>query len=273
MMTHLYTDRFVIVTPTLNAGDLLAVTVKSVVRNLREGDTYVIVDGGSTDGSVDRVRAWAPPSVRFMQDAGGGMYDAIHTGFDAADGALMAWLNASDLYLLNALNRVRETFAQTQADCLHFDDLYMNESGRVLSCSRGTVCAPLRSLRAGWTPLQDGCFWRRSAYERCGGISRRWRLAGDYDFFLRLFHSCRALYQPGVVSAFRRHAGQLSQARGVAYEEERRQVRLAFAETGYCLSHIETLTRLHLSLSYRMGRMRVPTRLLGRDANTLEAYT
>ncbi|MBX3354361.1 MAG: glycosyltransferase [Phycisphaeraceae bacterium] len=245
--------RFAIVTPTLNSGTFLRDTVHSVLATLGPEDTYTIVDGGSTDGSVDALRASLPPRVQVLRDSGGGMYEAIAQGFAATPGSVMAWINASDVLLRGALERVREAFRASNAELLYFDDLAMNEEGVIQQRTIGTVQAPLRAMRAvGWTPLQDACFWTRELYERCGGVNREMRLAGDFDFFLRAFHAGRAHYMPGIVSAFRHHAGQLSRARSGAYRDEVRLARQRF-DRAQGLSPIGALTHLRLraALSFR----------------------
>lgn len=221
--------RFAIVTPTLNAGGLLRETVDSVLACLGSDDRYTIVDGGSTDGSVEELRRTLPPQVGITQDRGGGMYDAIACGFACTEGEVMGWINASDLLLGGALEVVRSAFASTGADLVHFDDLVVDEEGMIQGRSRGAMRDPAQAMRTvGWTPLQDGCFWTRALYDRVGGVDAQWRVAGDFDFFLRAFHGGRAAFVPGVVSAFRLHAGQLSLGRRSDYRRESAEARRRF---------------------------------------------
>ncbi|MBM4113846.1 MAG: glycosyltransferase [Phycisphaerae bacterium] len=259
--------RFAIVTPTLDAGALLRQTVESVLACLGPEDRYTIVDGGSVDGSVDEILPLLPPNASVIRDRNGGMYDAIALGFERTPGDLMGWINASDLLLAGSLDTVRRAFRETGADLVHFDDLFIDERGQVLQRTVGTVDRPQEAMRlVGWTPLQDGCFWTRELYERCGGIDPRWRLAGDFDFFLRAFHRGRTAYVPGVVSAFRRHPNQLSRRHRLDYERENRQVRERFAsENPQARSSLLALwrRRLELSLRARTGRNRRRTPLIG----------
>ena len=266
---------FCIVTPTLNAGHLLDETARSVIRCLRTTDRYIIVDGGSTDGSIESVKAWAPPNVTFTRDRGGGMYDAIAKGFENCQEPLMAWLNASDIYLEGALDWVRAEFNRTNVDLLHFDDLYIDTNSRVISRSVGTVKNIRSAMIAGWTPLQDGCFWRSDLYRACGGISTHWKLAGDFDFFSRAFGTGSSAYGRGVVSAFRRHEGQLSRTSNNAYENELQQIRKLLRtpenmETPAIFSHL--LMRLSLSFRYRCRLMRMRTQYATKDARTIGAF-
>jgi len=266
---------FCIVTPTLNAGHLLDETARSVIRCLRTTDRYIIVDGGSTDGSIEAVKAWAPPNVYFTKDRGGGMYDAIAKGFENCQEPLMAWLNASDIYLDGALDWVRAEFNRTNADLLHFDDLYADTNSRVICRSVGTLKNIHSAMMAGWTPLQDGCFWRSHLYTACGGISTHWKLAGDFDFFCRAFATGSSAYGRGVVSAFRKHEGQLSRSRTNSYANERQQIikllqTQANMETSAKFSQL--LMRISLSFRYRCQLMRKRTPYVNNDARTIGAF-
>jgi GT2 family glycosyltransferase len=102
------------------------------------------------------------------------------------------------------------------------DNFHVDELGRILAFGRGYV----PSLRdwmafAGWTPLQDACFWRRDLYERVGGIDPDLDLAIDYDLFLRFSLEGRCVYVPVAFSAFRRHPEQRSIAMAARYAAER----------------------------------------------------
>lgn len=266
---------FAIVTPTLDSGDFLRGTVDSVLACLGPEDRFTIVDGGSSDGSVEAVRDRLPPNAAIMRDGGGGMYDAIARGFASTDGEYMGWINASDLLLPGALETVRRAFESTGAELVHFDDLLVDEHGVVIQRTIGIVDRPEEAMReVGWTPLQDACFWTRALYERCGGVDPSWRFAGDFDFFLRAFHSGRTAYLPGVVSAFRRHPRQLSIERAGEYRIENRQARVRFAKRH---PHLRgdfgrwIRRRLELSLRARSGRGRCVEPWSGRHWSTIPA--
>jgi glycosyltransferase involved in cell wall biosynthesis len=204
----------------------LAATIDSVLANLRPGDEYFVIDGASTDGSADLIRRYADRLTGWVSEPDRGYADALRKGFARATGDILCWINAGDLLLPGALDAAREALEATGADMIFGDDFYIDEDGKVISFSRGYV----RDLRAamlygGWTPLQDTCFWRRSLYERVGGIDPTLRYAADYDLFLRFAMTGRTTYVPKAFSAFRRHAGQRSIAGAPAYKRERATVR------------------------------------------------
>lgn len=254
---------------------MLRQTVESVLASLGPEDDYTIVDGGSNDGSISAVESLLPSNAKVVRHGRGGMYEAIALGFERARGEYMSWVNASDLLLEGSLDAVRRAFRETGAELVHFDDLFIDENNAVIQRTLGTVPTPLEALRiAGWTPLQDACFWTRELYERCGGVDPTLRYAGDFDFFLRAFHSGRTAYVPGVVSAFRRHAGQLSIEHLDEYKRENRAARLRFVERHP--EHRSSMFqrwrwRLELSIRARTGRGCRPTPWIGRHWKAVAA--
>lgn len=217
--------RISVVTPSFNMAPYLEDTITSVIANLRPGDEYFVIDGGSTDGSVDIIRRHAKNLTGWVSEKDAGYADALAKGFDRATGDILCWINTGDLYLSGALDAARERIAG-DLDMIFGDDFYIGEDNRILSYSRGWVPdLRMAMLYGGWTPLQDACFWRRSLYQRIGGIDRSLRYAADYDLFLRMALAGRTGYVPVSFSAFRRHAGQKSISGSAAYNDERRRVR------------------------------------------------
>lgn len=222
---HSLPMRISVVTPSFNMAPYLEDTIESVLTNLRGGDEYFVIDGGSTDGSEDIIRRHQQSLTGWVSEKDAGYADALAKGFDRATGDILCWINASDLYLLGALDAARELLTEG-LDMIFGDDFYIDEDNRVLSYSRGWVPdLRMATLYGGWTPLQDACFWRRDLYQKIGGINRSLRYAADYDLFLRMALAGRTGYVPHTFSAFRRHSGQKSISGSAAYEDERRRVR------------------------------------------------
>ena len=217
--------RISVVTPSFNMAPYLEDTITSVIGNLRPGDEYFVIDGGSTDGSADVIRRHEQHLAGWVSEPDAGYADALAKGFDGATGDILCWINAGDLYLAGALDAARQRLAG-DIDMIFGDDFYIDEDNRVLSYSRGWVPdLRMAMLYGGWTPLQDACFWRRGLYRSIGGIDRSLRYAADYDLFLRMALAGRTGYAPVTFSAFRRHEGQKSISGAAAYEDERRRVR------------------------------------------------
>ena len=225
-MIQLLNNAFTIITPNFNMGSYLAETIESVLVNLRPGDEYFIIDGGSTDGSVEIIRSYEHRITGWVSETDRSYADALSKGFVRATNDYQCWINCGDLLLAGALDVARAKLDATGADMIFGDDLYIDENGQVLQVSTGHA-DDLASmmLYGGWTPLQDACYWRSSLYEKVGGIDPSLRYAADYDLFLRMSLKGNCQYVPTIFSAFRRHGGQTSRAFAKNYQEERMSCR------------------------------------------------
>ena len=217
---------FSVVTPNFNMAHFLPETVESVLASLRPGDEYFIIDGGSTDGSVEVIQRYQDRLTGWISEPDSGYADALAKGFQRCSGEFLCWINSGDLLLRGALAAAGSALSDTGADLIFGDDVYIDEQSRVIMHSSGYV----RSLKhmmlyGGWTPLQDACYWRRTLYERVGGLNPRLRYAADYDFFLRASCFGRCVYVSKTFSAFRRHAEQKSLSGAASYEIERQMAR------------------------------------------------
>ncbi|MBL0919592.1 MAG: glycosyltransferase [Hydrogenophaga sp.] len=217
---------FTVVTPNYNMGGHLGPTIESVLRNLEPGDEYFIIDGGSTDNSTQVIRAHETRLTGWVSEPDAGYADAVAKGFRLARGDYLCWVNSGDLLLDGALKKARASLERTGADLIFGDDLLIDEEDKVMQVTNGHA-ADLRAmmLYAGWTPLQESCFWTRALYEKVGGIDPGVKYAADYDFFLRASLTGRCQYLPVVFGAFRRHEGQLSMAKTALYKAEREKCR------------------------------------------------
>jgi len=217
---------FSIITPNYNMGNYLEETIESVVCNLLKGDEYFIIDGGSTDNSIEIIHKYEKYLSGWISEPDRGYADAISKGFKKSINTFQCWINSGDLLLKGALKKARVALTEMDVDMIFGDDIYIDEQGRVIKHSSGFV----RSLRkmmlyGGWTPLQDACYWRKSLYDRIGGIDPNMKYAADYDLFLRMsgFGVCR--YVPIIFSAFRKHDGQKSIIGSSLYKKERKFIR------------------------------------------------
>ncbi len=219
-------NRFVVVTPNYNMGQYLEATIESVLGNLREGDEYFVIDGGSTDSSINVIKKYANRLTGWVSERDVGYADAINKGFSLGTGQYQCWVNCGDLLLEGALDLARDLIEESGADMIFGDDCYIDESNRVIGYSRG-VCMDLRvaMLYGDWTPLQDACFWKSELYRRVGGLDSNLKSAADYALFANFAVAGKTSYVPYAFSAFRRHQGQKSIANKVSYKIEKTRVR------------------------------------------------
>ena len=180
--------RVSIVTPSYNQGQFIEETIRSVLLQGYPSLEYIIMDGGSTDGSVEIIRKYEPWLSYLHIGPDGGQAAAIAEGFRRATGEILAWLNSDDRYRPGALVRVAHFFTTHPNVVFGNGDVnYIDAEGRFLK--RIYAIRPNRFLTANlgvhsWP--QQGCFWRRWAYEKAGGMDGSLQFCMDRDLFIRL---------------------------------------------------------------------------------------
>lgn len=218
---------FTVVTPNYNSGHFLNDTIESVLGNLSNSDVYIVVDGNSTDNSIDIIQSYEHRLTDWISEPDEGYADAIKKGFDQSSSDLMCWVNSSDLLLPNTLDFVREYFLRhPEVDFIYGNDLNIDEDNTIVGCYKANIGNLQHNmLYGGWTPFQDACFWRRSLYDSVGGINTKMQFAADYDLFLRMCLAGDCRYIDKYMSAFRTHKGQISIASSKSYKAERYQIK------------------------------------------------
>ena len=106
----MYYPKISVVTPVYNQVQYLEKTILSIVNQNYPNLEYIIIDGGSTDGSVDIIKKYEQYLTYWVSESDSGMYDAIQKGFDKSTGEIMCWLNADDVFLYNSLFAVSNVF-------------------------------------------------------------------------------------------------------------------------------------------------------------------
>lgn len=208
--------KITVVTPVFNGAEHIAETLKSVLSQDYPALEYIVIDGGSSDGTLEIIRSFEARkdfSQRIsllLSEPDGGMYDAIAKGFERATGEILCYLNADDLFERGGLLSVGDYFSRhPDAQVVYHEDLVLANGWRYPNARQPEGVTTV-DLLGGHILFQDGVFWRREAYEAIGGIRRDMRLAGDFDLWLRLSAPFRFVRRPGHVSCFRIHSGQLS---------------------------------------------------------------
>jgi len=225
--------KITVATPVFNCAGHIAETLESVLSQDYPALEYIVIDGGSTDGTLDIIRAFQARNDLQQQislvisEPDRGMYDAIAKGFERATGEILCYLNADDLFESGGLQSVGEYFARhPEAQVIYHEDLVLVGGWKYPNARQPEGVNTADLLRA-HILFQDGVFWRRTVYEEIGGMRRDLKLAGDYDLWLRLSANSRFVRRPGHVSCFRMRPGQLS-AQMNRYQHEMEESIAAF---------------------------------------------
>jgi len=184
--------RISIVTPSLNQGHFIEETIRSVLLQGYPNLEYIVVDGGSTDNSVDIIKKYEPWLTYWVSEPDKGQSHAINKGFKRTSGEIMAWLNSDDIYTPGALHAVADAASRFGGEdgtwngwligrCL-YQNLIENEIKEVLPSKPPADRVSLLK----WRCPQRSTFWSRSCWERVGGLPENLHFVFDTEFFLRL---------------------------------------------------------------------------------------
>ncbi len=232
-----------LVTPSFNQARFLEATIRSVLDQRYPKLEYVVVDGGSTDGSVEVIRNYQDRLAYWVSEADGGMYDGINKGFAHTGGEVMGWINSDDQLMPWTLQTVGELFArfpQTEWVTSLFPAA-LAEDGRLLNVRAADGYTREAFQRGAYLPggnwfaefhlQQEGTFWRRSLWNRCGGaLDTSLKHAGDFELWARFFAAGAELDGvPLPLGGFRFHGRQKT---ALVMEEYFREARAALLRHG-----------------------------------------
>ena len=186
-----------IVTPSFNQGSFIEQTILSVLEQNYEPLEYIIVDGGSTDGTLEILKRYEE-RLRWISEPDEGQADAINKGFRMASGEIFGWLNADDLYTPAALHVVAEYFASNpNTSFVYGDALAIDERNNAYGFRthvRQTDFQELVSVND--SVVQPAAFWRRKLWEKTGELDKTLHYTLDYEYWMRAAKSFEFQYIP-----------------------------------------------------------------------------
>jgi len=248
-----------VVTPSFNQGEFLAETIESVIS--QEGAfvlDYIIVDGGSTDNSVDIIkrydallknREW-PVKCRginfhWMSEKDNGQTEALMKGFRMAGGEILAWLNSDDTYLPRALHAATVFFLDHPDTGLMYGDAHFcNAEGAIIGRYR-TDTFDLDKLSYANIICQPSAFFTRAAYEAVGGLDDTLHFSMDFDLWIRIAKRFPCRYLPGYFSTYRLHEASKTIRDETLYQNSEEGLRTAMKHF-----HRAPLTRVYNSCNF-----------------------
>lgn len=177
-----------IVTPSYNQGQFLEQTIRSVLLQNYPNLEYIIIDGGSTDESVEIIRRYEPWLSYWVSEPDRGQSHAINKGFARASGEIMAWLNSDDYYAPDTLRTAAAVLSQPSAQAMVGHTMAVFQDGRAPVLGRGEYESRLRILKfwKGYRMHQPSIFWRRALFEKVGLLREDLHQIMDFDYWLRM---------------------------------------------------------------------------------------
>lgn len=183
-----------IVTPCFNSAATLADTINSVLAQTYADVEHVIVDGGSTDGTVELIRRYEPRyagRLKWVSEPDKGIYDAMNKGIRMATGDVVGVLNSDDFFFdANVVSDIAKAFTD-DVDCIFGNLKFVSKSdtSKVVRIWKGS---PYRSFHTGWHPAHPTFYVRRFILQDNGAFDIRFKIASDFELMLRLIE-CRRI--------------------------------------------------------------------------------
>jgi glycosyltransferase involved in cell wall biosynthesis len=191
-----------IVTPSYNQADYLEATIRSILLQGYPNLEYLIVDGGSTDGSVEIIKKYEPWISSWVSEPDGGRVAAVDKGLQQTHGDIMAWLSSDDMYLPDALAKIVDVFSGVPwlEWVTTSVPMYWNVAGDLVGAARADGftrnwfyrgCHMLNypdRKRGKHTVQQESTFWKRSLWDKAGGrMDCSLKHMGDYELWARFY--------------------------------------------------------------------------------------
>jgi glycosyltransferase involved in cell wall biosynthesis len=196
-----------IVTVAYNAAKTIGDTIASVASQTYGDVEYIVVDGGSTDGTMDIVKQHRDKIAKFVSESDNGIYDAMNKGLGLATGDIVGFLNADDMYVgRGVIDRVVDAFLEPSVQACYGDLVYV-DAVDTEAVVRYWKSNEYRSglFARGWVPAHPTFFARRGVYEKWGRFDLRFKLAADFEIMARFLSKfgVKARYVPEVLVKMR----------------------------------------------------------------------
>jgi glycosyltransferase len=178
-----------IITASYNNIETIESTIQSVLIQTYPDIEYIIVDGGSTDGTVDVIRRFGSAVANWVSEPDKGLYYALNKGIDMASGEVIGFLHADDvLHDQFVIASVMNLFMEKKCEAVYGDLVYVarNDMNNLIRFWKSCPFHP-KLLRQGWMPPHPTLFVHRKIYEQLGTFNTEMRIAADYDMVLRFF--------------------------------------------------------------------------------------
>jgi glycosyltransferase involved in cell wall biosynthesis len=264
--------RVSIVTPSYNQAQFIEETIRSVLLQGYPDLEYIIIDGGSTDGSAEIIRKYAPWLAYWVSEPDRGQSHAINKGWSVATGDWLGWLNADDIYLPGVLHRISMLLADdAPVDLVYGDVQYVDNTGKLRDINIKSEFSLRDMIMRGGLIHTPAVFWRRSLNDVAGPLDENQHYAMDNDFWLRVAPHARCRYLPGAMGTFRRHEGSKTVNSELALVSENLAIhRRRLAEAPY----VTLLTRqeANMILGGFLWQMGVLLARTGREDEAIQCF-
>ncbi len=251
--------KFSIITPSLNQASYLEENIRSVLAQQFPTVEHIIIDGGSTDGSIEILKKYS--HLRWVSGPDGGQAAALNCGFRMARGEIIGWLNADDTYCMDAFEQVARSFEEPGVRVAYGDAYEIDERGSILRPrdSRGVSAQNL--IKYWWWNYeytQPTFFFRREVLDAVGFLDEGLFYVMDHEFFIRLSLRYPLRYVPLRLANYRTHpvskTGRISQRLLPDSVWELQKVSVRYWGSPSDMRYYSYLFSLALGMIYSLGK-------------------
>lgn len=195
-----------VITPSFNQGEFLERTILSVISQDCPDLEYIVMDGGSTDQSVDIIKKYQHSIAHWTSEKDGGQTDAVNKGFSAATGDILGWLNSDDIYYPQTLMTVANYFnSHPECDVIYGMADYIDADDNFIS-EYPTRSWSYSELKSWCFICQPSVFFRRTVYEKFGPLDDALNFCMDYEYWLRCGREKPFIHLQEKLAASRLHS-------------------------------------------------------------------
>ena len=196
-----------IITVVLNNAEYIEACIQSVINQDYENIEYIVIDGGSTDGTIDVIKKYEENINVWISEPDDGIYYAMNKGIDMSSGDIIGMLHSDDLYIdAHVISNIVRKFSKDNVDSVYADLVYVerNNLSNVVRYYDSSVFQ-ISKFAYGWMPAHPSCFIRKNVYAKYGLYKTDYIIAADYELLVRFYakHRISYSYLPKVIVKMR----------------------------------------------------------------------
>ena len=184
------TRQISIITVVWNNKETIQDAVNSVLNQTYKNIEYIIIDGASTDGTIEIIQSYGDKISKFISEPDGGLYDAMNKGIELSNGDIVGMLNSDDFYIDEfVIENVIKEFEAKDVDSVYADLVYVNPGNldKVVRFYDSSYFSP-ENFAYGWMPAHPTFFVKKEIYERYGVFRTDLKIGADFDILVRFLY-------------------------------------------------------------------------------------